>query len=129
MIDKIKLESPYKIIEKYVTEEEKRYFDLDDILVSIASNLINYRVKNNLTQKELAQKLNMSQAMISKLESGEYNPTIKMLYEISKALDLKFKVEFREKEKKEALWFECSEAFFTENDEDKVNEDGVGDAA
>ncbi|AZT91266.1 XRE family transcriptional regulator [Caldicellulosiruptor changbaiensis] len=124
MNELIKLESPYKIVEKYVNEEDKKYFELDDILVNIALSLINYRIKNNLTQKELAQKLGMTQAMVSKLESGEYNPTVKMLYEISKALGLEFKVELREKTEPMEQWIECTESFI-----DVGSSNRVGDAA
>lgn len=124
MSELIRLESPYKIVEKYASEEDKKYFELDDILVNIALSLINYRIKNNLTQKELAQKLGMTQAMVSKLESGEYNPTVKMLYEISKTLGLEFKLELREKVEPVEQWIECSESFI-----DVGNSTKVGDAA
>lgn len=98
------LGNPYELIDEIADDEEKKYFELDDILVDIAVSLINYRVKNNLTQKDLAQKLGCTQAMVSKLESGEYNPTIEQLWKISSALGLDFKVIFKEKEQKVTVW-------------------------
>lgn len=98
------LGNPYDFIDEMADEEEKKYFELDDILVDIATTLINYRVKNNLTQKDLAKRLGCSQAMVSKLESGEYNPSIEQLWKISSALGLEFKIIFREKEQNITIW-------------------------
>ncbi len=75
-------------------EEYKDKLELEKLLVDIACEFINFRMNNNLMQKDLAEMLGMTQAMISKLESGDYNPTVKMLYEISKKLSWDFNVEF-----------------------------------
>lgn len=61
--------------------------DYTDILAEIAKELINYRKKNNLTQEQLANKLNVNQTMVSKLESGNYNATFKTLLRISYKLE------------------------------------------
>lgn len=42
----------------------------------------------------------ITQAMVSKLESGDYNPSIKMLFEIAQKLSWNFKIEFNEIVKK-----------------------------
>ncbi|ACM61389.1 helix-turn-helix protein [Caldicellulosiruptor bescii] len=124
MLDNKRLISAYKIVEKYTNEEDKKYFELDDILVDIAVKIIQYRIKNNLSQKELAQKLGISQAMVSKLESGDYNPTVKMLYEIAKKLGFELEIEFREKTEYEENWVESSEELL-----DEVINNEVGEAA
>ena len=49
-----------------------------------------------MTQKDLANKLEITQAMVSKLESGEYNPSIEFLFKISKKLNWKFELTFEE---------------------------------
>jgi len=98
------LGNPYDFIDEIADEEEKKYFELDDILVDIATTLINYRIKNNLTQKDLARILGCSQAMVSKLESGEYNPSVELLWKISSVLGLEFKIIFREKEQDITIW-------------------------
>ena len=61
--------------------------DYTDILVEVSRALVNYRKKQSLTQKQLSKILNMKQSMISKLESGEYNATLKMLLKISYTLE------------------------------------------
>ena len=58
---------------------------------------------NEMSQKELAEKLGVSQAMVSKLESGEYNPTIKKLCELFQKLDLDMKLAVSEPQKDEPI--------------------------
>lgn len=92
MINYELLEDPMNIIDELADNETKKLFDLDDILVNISLKLINYRIDNKLTQKELSKKLNISQSMVSKLESGEYNPTIEHLWKICDKLNWKFDI-------------------------------------
>lgn len=61
--------------------------DYSDIISEISKALINYRKVNSLTQLQLSKILNMKQSMVSKLESGEYNATLKMLLKISYILE------------------------------------------
>lgn len=78
-----------------IDEKLKNEIELDSILVDLACEIINYRVENNLTQKDLAEKLEISQAMVSKIESGDYNPSVEFLFNISKGLGLSLVVELR----------------------------------
>ncbi len=87
------LKNPWHIFND-VDKETKQEFELSDILVDIACKIINYRLDNNMTQKDLANKLDITQAMVSKLESGEYNPSIEFLFKISKKLDWRFGLTF-----------------------------------
>ena len=52
------------------------------VMTDISAALINYRADNSLSQKELAEKLECSQAMVSKIESGDYNFTIRKLFDV-----------------------------------------------
>lgn len=47
-----------------------------------------YRVKNNLTQEEMALKLKTSQAYYSQIESGIVSPGFTMVKKIAKALEV-----------------------------------------
>ena len=51
-----------------------------------AARFIEYRKESNTTQTELAEKIGVNQTMISKIESGKYNPTFKQIYKISRRL-------------------------------------------
>jgi len=60
---KEKLKDPY-FRELYELEEQK---------LKIVKNIINYRIKRDLTQKDLARKIGVTQQHISKIESGEFS--------------------------------------------------------
>jgi ribosome-binding protein aMBF1 (putative translation factor) len=51
--------------------------------------IIEKRLNQGLTQAELAKKLNTKQSSISRLESGDYNPSLAFLNRLAKALDAK----------------------------------------
>lgn len=69
-----------------VDKELLKRIEYKEVLFILSQEIIQYREKNNLKQIDLANKLNMSQVMISKIESGTYNPTIKKLVQIWNAL-------------------------------------------
>lgn len=108
-------------------EQCKQEMEAEDLLVDIACKFINYRAKNKLSQKELAEKLQMTQAMVSKLESGEYNPTVKMLFEISKKLSWTFSVRLENGTEDYMYQFEQTEPMISVADEEYI--DGMGFAS
>jgi predicted transcriptional regulator len=61
----------------------------------IAMQIIRYRLKNKMTQAELAEKANIKQAVISRLESGSNNTTIKELSKVFTALGKELKIQVR----------------------------------
>ena len=46
------------------------------------------RSTKNMTQNELAVECDFEKASMSRIESGQTNPTVRTLYKISKALDI-----------------------------------------
>jgi DNA-binding XRE family transcriptional regulator len=58
----------------------------------IIEAIIIARKERNLTQKELAKLIGTRQSNISRLESGNYNPTIEFLTKIAKAVGKEFKI-------------------------------------
>ena len=71
---------------KKVSNEVKEILEINEIFFSISKVIIEYRKENNITQTELAEKIGVNQTMISKIESGKYNPTFKQIYKISRRL-------------------------------------------
>jgi DNA-binding XRE family transcriptional regulator len=53
----------------------------------IIRQMIKIRTEQGLTQKELAVKIGTRQSNISRLESGEYNPSLQFLKKIAKGLN------------------------------------------
>lgn len=45
------------------------------------------RIEKNLTQAQLARKVNVTRQTIGLIENGKYNPSLKLCLTIAKALD------------------------------------------
>ena len=114
------LTNPWHIFND-VDEETKEEFELSNILVDIACKIFNFRLDNNMTQKDLANKLEITQAMVSKLESGEYNPSIEFLFKISKKLGWKFELTFEEKYTDIIIQYNIENEWQTLNEADVKN--------
>ena len=56
--------------------------------------MIDMRIKQNLTQKELASCTGIDQADISKLENGTKNPSLKLLKKLAAGMGMQLKIEF-----------------------------------
>ena len=61
--------------------------------------IVNARVSQNLTQKELAERTGINQADISKLENGTRNPSINLLKRLAEGMDMALRIEFVPKKK------------------------------
>ena len=62
----------------------------------IIRQIIQSRTEQNITQKELADRIGIKQSNISRLESGNYNPSLEFLKKIASALGKEIHIEFRE---------------------------------
>ena len=62
--------------------------------------MIDARISQGLTQKQLAERTGVHQADISKLESGMRNPTLNMLKRLAEGMGMNLKIEFVPKENK-----------------------------
>lgn len=60
--------------------------------------MMDARISQNLTQKELAERTGINQADISKLENGTRNPSLKLLKRLADGMGMTLKIEFVPKE-------------------------------
>lgn len=65
----------------------------------IASDIIRVRLDRNMTQKEFANAIGVSQCLVSRWESGESNFTINTIAKIVAALDLDVSIAISDKAK------------------------------
>lgn len=96
MIDVRTLADAWGVIERLGGPEAAFKDELYDIYYQISMALFDYRQRYGLSQKKLAEKLGVTQPMVAKLESGDYNYTIEQLWKIAIKLDFRFKIEFEE---------------------------------
>ena len=74
-------------------EFKKEWEDLQPEL-DIIRAMIDARIANNLTQKELAKRTGIDQGDISKLEKGTRNPSLKLLKRLADGMNMDLKIEF-----------------------------------
>lgn len=83
------------VMQKFLDENPDNALDMTyDAMADISLAISDYRRENNLSQIEMAEKLDVSQPMVSKIESGEYNFSIEQLCKICDKIGWSFKVDF-----------------------------------
>ncbi len=79
--------------EQLKDEEFKKEWLASEEEYTIITAMIKARMNQQLTQKELASKIGMKQADISKFESGNANPTLQTLQRLADGLNMNLKLE------------------------------------
>ena len=62
--------------------------------VNITRAILEARINAGMTQMELSQKSGISQADISRLETGTRNPSLNLLKRLAEAMDSTLRIEF-----------------------------------
>jgi DNA-binding XRE family transcriptional regulator len=75
-------------------EELKNEYDALEPIYEIKSELINLRIEKGLSQKQLAELIGTKQSAISRLESGNSNPSVEFLSKIAHALGKNLHISF-----------------------------------
>lgn len=83
-----------KVVEDYRKQDVKKpSFKREDVIEEVVLNyselIKDKRLKFNLTQKELASKLNEKEAFISKIEAGNIKPNLELARKIGRFFNIK----------------------------------------
>ena len=82
-----------EIKEKLLQEEEFKYeYEKLKPRYEVISQLIEIRSEKNITQEELAKMVGTQKSNISRLESGNYNPSLDFLIKVAKCLGKEVKI-------------------------------------
>lgn len=68
----------------------KEVYELDQLKFALIKPIVEYRIKNNLTQKQLADEVGVTQQYISKIENGVFSD-MEMVAEILHHIGLQIK--------------------------------------
>ena len=91
-----------------------------EIIMKIGKKIRHLRIKNGLTQEELADRSELSKGFISQLERDLTSPSIATLVDILECLGTNLK-EFFSEENNEKICFSSDDYFVTNNEELKNN--------
>ncbi|MEY4723571.1 MAG: hypothetical protein RLZZ324_1084 [Candidatus Parcubacteria bacterium] len=75
--------------------EVKRHYDDLAPAFAVISAIIESRARTGMTQAQLAKKMGTDQSAIARLESGGYNPSIKYLQKVARALGMVLVLQFK----------------------------------
>ena len=88
--------SSYQAYKKNVLKdpEIKAEYEALEPEFDIIQALIDARLQQHLTQKELSGRTGITQADISRIENGTRNPSLNMIKKLAKALNMQLELEF-----------------------------------
>lgn len=84
----------YKDFKKQLLTDKaiKKAYDELGPEFAVVRMIIKRRTERGLTQQQLASKLGTKQPVISRLEQGTFNPSVKFLQRVANALDSKLRI-------------------------------------
>lgn len=84
-----------EFLEEQLQDDELRK-EWEDIQpeMDVIRAMVDARISQNLTQKELEERTGINQADISKLENGTRNPSLKLLKRLADGMGMTLKLEF-----------------------------------
>jgi DNA-binding XRE family transcriptional regulator len=95
---KIRLEGAERHLnEKLKNPEFREAYELERVKVALAQKIAETRDEHNLTQSELAERMDVSQQFISQIESGEGNLTLETLSKLAQSLNTSIRISFSKK--------------------------------
>lgn len=85
--------------EQMLNEEFRKEYEDIQPEMDVIRAIIDARISQNLTQKELSEHSGINQADISKIENGTRNPSLNLLKRLADAMEMSLKIEFIPKQK------------------------------
>ena len=83
-------------LKKQLSDPEfKKEWDAMEPEFAIVQAMIDARKESGLTQKQLSERTGIAQPDISKLESGNGNPSVKTLQRLAAGMGMRVKIEFQ----------------------------------
>ena len=80
--------------ERLQNEDFKKEYDSLKPEYELVKAFLEARKNADMTQSELAKASGVAQSDISKLENGNSNPTVKMLWRLADSMNMHLKIEF-----------------------------------
>lgn len=97
-MNKIKLISAEALHKKWMKDSEyRREYERLAPEFEIARQIIDARIRRNITQAELAKRMGTGQAVISRLETANAKPSLSLIQRLADALNLKVELRFTPK--------------------------------
>lgn len=87
----IKNKEMFELLSAYISKSD---IYAAKAIATISAFIVKSRLDLKMTQKEFAKMMGVSQGMVSKWESAEYNFTIENIAQISEKLNATFKIAF-----------------------------------
>lgn len=86
--------SKWKDLEKELLSDTRTKEEFDKLAprYAVISQLISARIKNKMTQQDVAKKVGTKQSAIARLESGGVNPSLEFLQKIARVMGYKLTV-------------------------------------
>lgn len=75
--------------------EFKKEYEALEAEYALIQSVIDKRLKKKLSQAQLAKKIGTKQSAISRLESGESNPSFKFLQKVARGLGSELRISLR----------------------------------
>ena len=99
-----RMEEAMKTLKEFKAEQMKdpdfasAYMELEPEM-NIIRAIVDARINQHLTQKELAAKAGIAQTEISRIENGTRNPSLKILQRLAEGMGMVLKISFEPKKK------------------------------
>jgi len=89
----------YPSFEQYLAQQMKnkafrRVYEEESHRLEIAYKILQLRKKHRLSQRELARKLDTTQSVVARIETGQQNLTTDTLQKIASVFDRDLRIEF-----------------------------------